>query len=122
MALIKVYRLEHKDTGKGPYQSFHDLSGLLKEAHDGTETHPDPCNKGEPWGEFVYRGMRGVGYVPYDVLYTEVFGFLYLEDLKVWFNDGWLEALEGVGFVIREFMVEDSLVRLGNHQISFVKP
>ena len=117
---MKVYRLEHSESGQGPYShnvrypagtvtpeivdmaiAWSKVKKNLSNAHDFDSDHPCPHDD----------GMQHLTNYKY--------GFSSLKSLAEWFNDGWLERLKPFGFVIKVYSVPDDEVEIGNKQVSF---
>lgn len=97
-----VYRVQHQDTGNGPYNNgAHSLHEMLY-AHCDDESRPGPQNDGLPW----------------DFPYSWLFGFDSKDDLAAWF-DGWLEELDAHGYVVSLFSVPPADILRGGHQVIF---
>lgn len=98
---MKVYRVEHTITGKGPYRQRWPGADKIEIAHWLTEdTHPRP-----PWG---YRNKK----------YT--WGFVSMRDLFRWFG-GWLPLLLTDGFTVRVYDVEPENVIVLDRQAAIRK-
>lgn len=99
-----VYRVEHSETGDGPYQGVH-ANDDLADAHRGDLTHPSPGFddgiNGHDW--------RG-----------KVCGFTSIDGFKKWFVR-WRKRLAGEGFVLSVYEVDSHRVIRGSHQAMFPK-
>lgn len=89
--LIKLYRYEHPDTGRGPYNSNWKLENRLNNVHYNL-SHPTYDADGLPRGMCFITSLKG---------------------LKKWFT-GWNKVLVKNGFIIKEFIVNSEAVHFGN--------
>jgi len=108
LGIYKVFRVEHFETGIGPYTDkgtidFHLGLDLIR-AHNNSQDHPGPVQEG--LGELLesceeYR-----------------FGFEDLESLRTWFS-GWIERLHAAGYLIAVYEVPATWVIFGSKQCIF---
>lgn len=105
--MIEVYRVEHKETGVGPFQTDLALTQFLaKRLGANTSYLPLP-----------YEDGLGLADIPW----WFVFGCPTIEDLKPWIllgltveeNQRIVDQLDQLGFHIGYYVVEDSLFRMG---------
>lgn len=101
---MKVYRVEHPNTGWGPYccpfdmdddtdyHAFWNVRWGAMAHHDNSCTHPSP-----------YESMQ------YVMKEYDRCGFHSLDALLSWF-DGAMEELENLGFQVLEYHVPDSVI------------
>ena len=115
--MIEVYRIEHKETGLGPYQTRDEFTQMLaKRLTDNKGYFPHPGDDG-----------LGLGYIPW--WYS--FGCPTLNDLKRWVllgvniqeNDSIVKKLDELGFVLKHYLVEKEQVIMGirKTQLAFGK-
>lgn len=108
---MKVWRVEHIDTGKGPYavSSNEGVYSMLMGPfdHGNMDTHPSPSSD-----DMDHDGLRGI----WD--YNHRHGFATFEKLMAWFED--TEALlDGNGYIIACYELPDNHVLVGRHQVIF---
>jgi hypothetical protein len=115
--MIEVYRIEHKETGIGPFQTSdeftQDLAKLLT------------MNK----GYFPHPGDDGLGLG--NIPWWYCFGCPTLNDLKRWVllganiheNESIVKKLDELGFVLKYYLVEEDQVIMGirKTQLAFGK-
>lgn len=107
-----IYRIEHKESGYGPYNPDHytvtdDRIYYMGKSHL-DDDHPSvrlDCH---------YNAKKG--YAPSDYYC----GFRSMKDLDAWFN-GWLDILHNNNFHLVMYSIEAKYVFLGKKQVSFVK-
>lgn len=101
-----VYRVEHKETGKGPYRGLQSVNAICT-AH---------CASSHPtlWEEIWDSRELMVTLADYE---TGLCGFRSLRDLRKWFK-GFLRLLKKHNFVIRAYETETYAV--GKKQVFFV--
>jgi hypothetical protein len=101
--LQTVYRVQHPETGEGPYGDYdHPEIGRLMYAHQ-NEAHPGPRN----WASGMREWTPGM-----------IFGFADREDLDEWFK-GWKMRLYRAGYVITRWEVEMDAIVFGHSQLAF---
>jgi hypothetical protein len=85
--VAKVFRVEHRECGEGPYRSDVGGSDNIRclTDHNYDTGHPSPWSQG-------WDGER-----------DQVFGFRSLEDLTRWFDDGCHAELAEHDYVIRVY-------------------
>lgn len=110
--VMYIYRIEHPQTGDGPYgESLNDLkladTSLCKMGWE----HCDYNHPGM-WEEFNKYGVDS----PRDYYC----GFDTIENLKDWF-DGWLECLHTNGFEVRIYSISKMDCMIGKYQSIFIK-
>jgi hypothetical protein len=111
---MKIYRVQHKEYGYGPYSYlWNNIEGCdeylkiraeIIDDHSNISTHPAPCDddmKSFLYGKYYY-------------------GFESLEMLHNWFS-GWLQTLYKFGFKIYELEVDSEYVEFGSKQVAFIK-
>lgn len=115
----EIYRIEHRETGVGPFQTNDPWiqTFLVKRLMDNKHYFPSPGDDG-----------LGLGNIPH----WFVFGCPTIETLKRWIllgstideNDQIIKRLSDMGFVLGHYLVESDLVREGcrNIQVAFGKP
>jgi len=100
---MKVYRVEHKVSGQGPYTYYDEK---YKWGFDidirNKEKHPDPYS--DNLSRFTY---------------DELFGFKCMKTMKKWFNKKSRKYLHQHSFILQVFEVDKEYVRIGDHQITF---
>lgn len=103
-----VYRVEHKETKKGPYTSMERIpykaGRKINDWHNNDHNHPGPF-AGSGWRESDQE-------IPYFDANKHRFGFDSLEQLNEWF-EGWISLLKENGFQIVVFEVKDDKVIKG---------
>ncbi len=112
--MLHAFRVEHPQTGRGPFQSDHDISTLLARKVDAMPELPPPGRDG-----------LGLGHLPW----AFVFGCPSLETLKRWIlvgddaaeNESIVRRLRRRGFVLAEYLVEQENLRMGysRQQLAF---
>jgi len=103
-----VYRVEHKETGKGPYRGLHGINAIYTAHND--DAHPTI------WEDIWDSRETMIALVDlYDV--DSLCGFRSLRDLRKWFK-GFLRLLKKHNFVIRAYETETYAV--GKKQVYFV--
>lgn len=99
---IKVYRVEHKETGEGPYRAWDNTQPELAMCYAHAELgHPPPTHDGI---ETMER--------------TDYCGFASREALDKWFH-GWKTKLHKWGYHITVYDVPLELVKFGRTQVVF---
>lgn len=112
---MKIYRIEHRKTHKGPYNSIplfpvgsierNILISMYAEhvSFEGKQTHPGPITDKIEFSPF-----------------NDVFGFSSLEKLYDWFH-GFTDYLFQMGFIITENLISDDFVFHGQSgkQVAF---
>jgi hypothetical protein len=105
--MIEVYRIEHKETGLGPYQTRDEFTQkLAKRLTRNQRYFPHPGDDG-----------LGLGNIPH--WYS--FGCPTLNDLKRWVllgasiqeNDSIIQKLDEMGFCMKYYLVEEDQVIMG---------
>lgn len=115
-----VYRVEHGETGTGPYQANAPSSSVLGRVHGGYfdgDPHPSPHD------DYLGKGLRSLGsYLSeWEANYGRtLFGFTSMEMLTTWF-DGFGMAFYEDGFVIKVYDVADRFVKSTKLQAIFVE-
>ncbi len=104
--MCKVYRIEHRESGDGPYRHFPQEYEVL----DVLELHQH--NKSR-WPGPKDDGLAG----PADD--DELYGFKSMAQLEEWFDEGTLDVLREHGFVLKEY--ETDQVEYGNKQVLFTR-
>lgn len=101
-----IYRLEHPDSGRGPYVS----TGHASTASWTWSRRPPPADD---------LGLAG----KWLRLDDAHFGFASVEQLKRWFDptDPDIEVLTGEGYEVVTYEVPDEAVILGHKQLVFTK-
>lgn len=112
-----VYRIEHKDSKVGPFQSC-SMRSLSRSRLYGEwrfyfiqsdNSHPTPYNDrdlGFELHSFIIRGL------------TPIFGVDSLRQAKHWLGDYW-KLFHNHGFVIRKYDAERDWCKRGNFQVVF---
>ncbi|KKL68192.1 hypothetical protein LCGC14_2127440 [marine sediment metagenome] len=103
-AVYKVYRIEHQESGDGPYRHFPQEYEVL----DVLELHLSNIRR---WPGPKDDGLAG------QVDYDELYGFKSIAQLEEWFDEGTLEVLYEHGFVLREY--ETDHIEYGRKQVLF---
>lgn len=120
---MKVWRIEHKDSGLGPWRHrpyrvgidafLTTLSENVSIKHD-PDNHPGPDQDGHSLQQAFERS--------YLCLNGYHFGFPSLSMARYWFNNKrGREAMTQIGFVLHQYEVPKSDVLIGNTQIAFRK-
>lgn len=115
--MIEVYRVEHKETGIGPFQTRDDFTQkLAKRLSRNKGYFPHPGDDG-----------LGLGHIPW--WYS--FGCPTLNDLKRWVllgvniaeNDAIVKKLDEMGYCLKYYLVEEDQVIMGARktQLAFGK-
>jgi hypothetical protein len=107
-----VYRIEHPNTGDGPYgESLDDIKLQDRRLLDMGCQH---CDRNHPgmWEEFSKTGI--------DSPRNYYCGFDTIENLKDWF-DTWLEILHNNGFELRIYSISKMDCMIGKYQSIFIK-
>lgn len=103
MSTELVYRVQHHETGEGPYGDFHEaVDGILYAHND--DKHPGPRNP--------ISGLKNTWSV------GQLFGFRSREQLDEWFK-GWKYRLHSAGYVIKVFKVQEDMICHGVQQLCF---
>lgn len=101
-----VYRVEHKETGEGPYRGLHNIKAIYTAHND--DAHPTIWE--DVWdSREVMVALIDLG--------EALCGFRSLKDLRKWFK-GFLRLLKKHDFVIRAYETETYAV--GKKQVYFV--
>lgn len=104
-----VYRVQHKETGLGPYHPQTEECKLLKRRL--CDSHDDIMNPALCDAFNTADADR--------IIKNEyVFGFLSLEELYTWF-DGFIQDLCQCGYEIVIYDVGDDCVCIGHKQVAF---
>lgn len=106
--MIQVFRVQHKDTKVGPFQTDNEFTQYLAEHTRGPEPDRD-------------------GLALWTIPWSYVFGCLSIEDLKQWFvvKDISIKQvctnLDALGFRVVEYLVEDGKYKIGKsrNQVAF---
>lgn len=103
-----VYRIEHRETGLGPYrfEDAHRVIAKMSEEHGNQRTHPAWC--------FDFPSEYGM-----IVSQNWLSGFACLEDLYHWFA-GYVKELFGLSFHIQTYEVENENVLYGKSGMQLV--
>lgn len=102
---MRVYRVEHKLSGIGPYMHKWPYAQDLHADHAGDPKRPCPED------DLTLR-----------MNYSHCYGFDSAEALKAWF-EGWLPVLHEHGFRMAVYKAEPAQrSRRGTGQVSFAKP
>lgn len=107
--MFQVYRVEHKTTKIGPFQTNDPFTQELAQKANNNPHLKFPCDDGLP-----------LGFIPF----CFVFGSLTLSSLQQWFcvgntkeeNEHIIHQLKEKGFILAEFLVEDKDCRVGYSQ------
>ncbi len=112
--MLQVFRIEHKDTQVGPFQTNTEFTQELARRATAQSQLRAPHADG-----------LGLGFLPY----IYVFGCLDLDSLREWFllgqtlqeNRDILARLQAMGFVLSEYLVNDGDYRIGRSglQVAF---
>lgn len=114
--MIEVYRIEHKETGTGPFQTDHSFTQELAKKITLSEHFPSPFEDG--------LGLS-------DIPWYFVFGCPSIETMKKWIllgeteeeNHKIISELSKLGFIMSYYLVEDDLHRpsVSGMQLAFGK-
>jgi hypothetical protein len=106
---LRVYRIEHRDTGKGPWS----LTGTVQlydavSGHDPLDKRPTgPQDEGGPF----YERFKEEG---------GIFGFLSISQLLDWFpSPAGREAMKGQGYIVAVYRVPFVSVNKGRNSVVF---
>lgn len=99
--MVEVYRVEHYDSGKGPYSADFNWTDCWHDAENG---HPVPR-------------LDGLESFPQ----SYCFGFETHEQLREWFSWSERARLGHNGYVISVYSVSSRMIRKGSKQIVFNK-
>lgn len=113
--MLEVYRVEHKDTGTGPFQTNDPFTQkMVEKLFRNLHVFPNPGDDG-----------LGLGDIPF----WFVFGCPSIETMKQWIllgdnihdNDAIVKTLDEKGFILKYHLVEEDWVRKGwsGHQVAF---
>lgn len=117
---MKVYHVEHKETGEGPYHEDWAYRQDLTMAHTDVEHHPTPqdlIQLNSPDDFILNLAMNGLLNA-----FTEWHakcGFQKIEQAFEWF-DGWIHKLNDAGFVIATYTVDPDRILVTDLQVLFV--
>jgi hypothetical protein len=104
---MKVFRIEHPKTGRGPYQ------------HHGYSTQR-PRVYGQKMSEYAYGPHAPTPWDDgFDFAETDVFGFVSLHQLRSWFCRDVRVAIKRCGFVVSVYDVDPEYVKQGRKQCAF---
>lgn len=106
--MIQIFRVQHKETKIGPFQTDNDFTQHLAQHTNGP--YPD-------------RDGLSLGFIPW----SYVFGCLSIESLKQWFMIGDIaiedvcDQLEALDFCVIEYLVDDGDYIIGDSrkQVAF---
>lgn len=104
-----IYRVEHKDTGLGPYNHSWDEENA--ELEDKLQTEHSNLSHPSMYEDFDIDMISRDHY----------FGFPSLTSLAEWFEGGWIGILIECGFIIREYNVDNVLMGKSGRQVMFKK-
>lgn len=97
---MKVYRVEHIETGIGPYCEEWEYREEINSAHYANSTHPTPEREVI---DFSNGDEEAGGILQEEILTNgQLCGFRSLNELYSWF-DGWVAKLSEAGFIIQEY-------------------
>jgi hypothetical protein len=104
---MRIYRVEHSVTGKGPYVDHQDDVLGLHAAHEGSKSHPGPWEEGEDFGWQRYSWHK--------------FGFPSRAKCDEWFENFDLR-LRTAGYVVKVYEVgsDDVILSPSGKQVMFV--
>jgi hypothetical protein len=105
---VKVYRIEHLMTGKGPYTNGDDAVNVALDSTDFSSRHPAPCNDGI-WESHT----EGFDYPHYR------YGFESVDSLLDWFDSDAMQVLIDNGYVVATYYVPNGGVRVGYCHLAF---
>lgn len=109
---MKIFRVEHKNTGDGPYYDSTFRDAWQSAPHSTSTGHIDPLDikSGFDYEQYedLCRGWRS--------------GFKSMNDLQSWFNENELDKLSQFGYIITAFEVPCNYVHVGNNQVIFRRP
>ena len=106
-----VWRMEHKETGIGPYQGSADhCIGRMWSDHTDRENHPTPSD------EIGMRAWQGSGAWAGEFYY----GCATRAQLFEWFK-GYLLGLWAAGYRPRAYTVPDDRVFTGRRQVTYLR-
>lgn len=109
---VKVYRVEEKDTGDGPYT----VSFSWQTREHCYPDHPPPQEEPKILRWMEKRGFSDMwGCIDYHC------GFESIEKLRQWFSLAELENLQERDFVIRAYYAPLDLIVIGDKQVIFNK-
>jgi hypothetical protein len=117
--MVKVYRIEHAETGQGPFscgiRHKYDEAHRCRDRDHSAANPPGPLSYGEHGTALAdlydKRGSEAVSYV---------FGFESLKQLKGWFRSKLgRRALAQEGMVLATFEVPENAIARGNWQVAF---
>ncbi len=109
-----IYRLEHPDTGMGPYSQqdgtpdMRALGSLLIQAHSRSGLHPSPWDDGLE--DFFYKNQKSKS--------NAYFGCSSVSDLYKWFEEFWPWLME-LGYQVEIYRAKDFQVSDSKKQIAF---
>lgn len=99
--MVRVWRLEHPDTGEGPFVARYspwDLAATMED-DDGPRRMPAP-------GGYLYGGVPAIrGDARQKHHRGWVFAFSTLTSLRRWITRRWLQMAQDGGFVLRAYAV-----------------
>jgi len=104
----RVYRIEHKEDGYGPYY-WNDRNEYWwsEDEHDSLERTPHPDDDGLYYINTVHPS------------YEYVYGFKSVKQLCEWFTKFERYCLFSSGYQVKCYNVDDSLIHYGDHQLKF---
>lgn len=109
--VMKVYRIENQDSGKGPYMAKHEIDiSMVRKIEQMHEVH-NSYRKIFPgfYTDFSCDEIIKItGYRTHEV--ETLFGFTSIKQLESWFNVYIKDLLESGLFVIKEYNVDESKV------------
>ena len=116
-----VFRIQHKDTGKGMYRhTGRCLASICSSSYDVEyDRHPTPWEDSK-LTDSILEKYDSVG----SVIYNEspyLYGFISVDQLRSWlYRDEWLLGLHNEGYIL--IVVETDDVYTGNSQAVFTAP
>lgn len=103
---MKVYRIEHKDTKRGPYVGFGCEEIVSPEEGYFGDRCPGPVEDGIDRGGLTYQHH---------------FGFAKLRQMFLWFKARHVFKMRKKGFRVYRYKIADEYVLLGGKQLAFIR-
>ena len=115
-----VYRIEHKETHEGPYNTDNASIDPTYQKHLskyalGDALNYTQCSKYHPGMWYDLTKLRGFSTCEHYC------GFESIEQLFAWFNENSTDIMRGFGFQLSIYKIAKKYVTYGTYQVGFIK-